>query len=391
CKKEMSQTENPGNGRPLSTFATKVKADLFNALFTRSAGGGWTGGDIAYSIKLPNNQVLWPMGDTFIDNVHAPDGTHPTRYHTNAGLLSSTIAVTSGVGTTAPTWVSTLYKVSGGYPIPYFDAAGGGVRRWCKDGVYNSNTNKIYMAIYRNHQGPGGPLDIINDGTDWAEINYDAPNYTVNQIQLRNTNSAIIYGSTVVRHVDSIYIFGAETANGYVFMHIARVPASNPMAAWQYYHGPTTGWNATATGSYRIKTAASKNLTGISTEYRVFRREGRFYLIAQQPAFLSPAIGRWRTAINAKITGPYVDSVKLFDAPLPSGALLNNGTWTTPAPPDTTWTYSAKAYPEFKRAASGADTADLLVSYNVNNMNLNKVIANADLYRPIFHWIKGWK
>lgn len=383
CKKESPvSSKNNTDGRPLvTTDVPFAAATAFNNLFTRSTGGEWTGSDIAYSIPLPNGQVFWPMGDTFIDPVNPADATHPTRYHTNPGLLSSSIVVTNGQGTTAPSYYATLYNISGGFPVPYYPPVSGTIRRWAKDGVYYNN--KIYTTIFVNQQGPGGPLDIQTVRTDWAVINY--PAYTVQSISVGSTSTSVIYGSSVMKEGNYIYIYGTEvthptpstTVN---YMHIARVSTITG-GAWKYYKGGTT-WNTTQAGSYRLKGTGSVDLTDISTEYKIFKSGSTFYLIVQDPFFLGPNIFRYKAT---SVTGPFTNKLKLFSAPLPSGTNFNGTPWTSPVD---TWNYDAKAHPEFKRNST---STDLLISYDVNNMDISRVIANADLYRPYFYWVSNWQ
>jgi hypothetical protein len=382
CKKSGLTSPKPGGAysRPLSEDYVQASATAFDSLFTRSTGGGWTGSDIDYSIPLPNGEVFWPMGDTFIDPVDPADSTHPTRYHTNPGLLSSSIFVSTGQGTTAPTYTNTLYNISGGYPVPYYPAVNDSVRRWSKDGVYYNN--KIYAAIFVNQAtGSGGAFGVKLVRTDWAVINY--PALTVASIQTGSTSTSVIYGSSVMIDSSYIYIYGAENVvtdtSALNYMHVARVPLSSPTSAWTYYNG--SSWVSSASSSVRLQ-GSSGSLTNISSEYSVFKSGSTYYLVSQDPYYLGPNIYRYK---STSPLGPWTSKLQIASASLPTGTGYMGAPWTSPSGE---WTYDAKAHPEFQRSST---STDLLISYDDNNTTFNDVVANADLYRPYFLWVSNWQ
>jgi len=76
CKKEFTTTSiNTAINSNATAALTAVKADYWDSVFKRY-GGGWTGGDVAVSYKLPDNRVMWLWGDSFLDTVY-PDRHRP--------------------------------------------------------------------------------------------------------------------------------------------------------------------------------------------------------------------------------------------------------------------------------------------------------------------------
>ena len=53
--------------------------------------GGWSGGDGAQSVKLPDGDSAWFFGDTYLGNI-SPDGTHGPL---STGIATVTVGVTS--------------------------------------------------------------------------------------------------------------------------------------------------------------------------------------------------------------------------------------------------------------------------------------------------------
>jgi len=380
CKKSSNSLgTGPSGTRPLSADYLQTPATAFNSLFTRYTGGTWTGGDINYSIPLPNGDDFWPMGDSFIDSVT------PARVHTNPGLLSSTIFLSSGQGNTAPTYAGTLYNVSGGYPVPYYPPVDDSTRRWSKDGLYLNG--HIYTAIFVNRAIAGtGGLGVEIVETDWADISY--PGYTINHIYRGGSSggslsTSVIYGSSVTTDGTYIYIYGAEpVVSGGIttsYMHLARVSVSTPTGAWQYYsgNGTTNTWSSSYSASTRLKTGSGtlSPFGGLSTEYTVFKNpsDSKYYLINQSPILFSDTVYRYR---STSIYGPWTDRKIIAVTTYPTGHTSGDGEYT----------YDAKAHPEF---TNPSESGDLLVSNDANNTSLTKVDNNADLYRPYFSWVAG--
>lgn len=379
CKKSGSSLPGTSGNRPLQADYLQTPAAAFNTLFTRHTGGTWTGGDINYSIPLPNGEEFWPMGDSFIDSVT------PARVHTQPGLLSSTIFLSNGQGSTTPTYAGTLYNVSGGFPIPYYPPVDDSTRRWSKDGIYLNG--HIYAAIFVNRAIAGtGGLGVKIVETDWADISY--PGFTINHIYRGGTSggslsTTVIWGSSVTTDNTYIYIYGAEPVTqaglSFSYMHLARVSKSTPTAAWQYYsgNGTTNTWSGSYSASTRLKTGTTtlSDLGGLSTEYTIFKNTGdsKYYLINQSSLLFSDTVYRYR---STSIYGPWTDRKVIAVASYPAGHTSGDGEFT----------YDAKAHPEF---TNPSEAGDLLISNDVNNTSITKVDNNADLYRPYFNWVAG--
>jgi hypothetical protein len=66
------------------------ESELWNGAFEHKAGFGWSGGDGAYSVPLPNARTLWLFGDSYLSDVKATGRTDGTL------RFGSTIAIENG-------------------------------------------------------------------------------------------------------------------------------------------------------------------------------------------------------------------------------------------------------------------------------------------------------
>ena len=56
------------NNNTINSTIIATPSAYWDSVFTRY-GNGWTGGDIAYSYRLPDGRSVWLFGDSFLDTV----------------------------------------------------------------------------------------------------------------------------------------------------------------------------------------------------------------------------------------------------------------------------------------------------------------------------------
>jgi hypothetical protein len=79
------------------------ESEAWNAAFQRRDGFGWSGGDGAYSVPLPNSRTLWLFGDSYLSDVSATGRTDGTI------RFGSTIAIQDNLPGLFPPTAADLY------------------------------------------------------------------------------------------------------------------------------------------------------------------------------------------------------------------------------------------------------------------------------------------
>jgi len=322
----------------VKTITTEVAGD-FNTYFTRY-GNGWTGGDVGYSVPLPDGRIVWFFGDSFLGTVN------PDRTRAPQGFINNSFMVQQG---------NNFTTLSGAGPSAFLKPDNPDYKYWPQHGFVRND--KLYVLLYTwkaNSSGGSFGFDFVR--ADLAI--FSLPDLSLETIKTVGDNS-VIWGAAVMTDGNYIYIYGSKDMPTLNQVNLARVAIDNPEGPWEYYS--SFGWVQ--------DNSANKNLLeGNSNQFSVLKHGDAYYLFTQEDASLSNKIYRYKAPAPE---GPFTDKKLVFETP-------NYG-------PDT-WTYNAKAHPEFM----GEDNA-LLISYDVNCFDFNKLFANADLYRPYFIRVKNWE
>ena len=103
----------------------------------------------------------------------------------------------------------------------------------------------------------------------------------------------------------------------------------------------------------------------MSSQFNVFRLDGKYVLITQDKTFNS---GKIYTFTSSSPYGPWGDRKLIYEIPD-----LGHKNW---------FTYNAMAHPQFERDGM------ILVSFNVNTDDFSEQYSNVESYRPRFFWIE---
>jgi hypothetical protein len=310
----------------------------FNTLFTRY-GGGWTGGDGTYSVRLPDGRTVWIFGDSFVGKV-AADRSRPKPSH----LVNNCFVLQQADD------LITLHGGTAGNPRalvgPPDDEAG---FYWPGDGTVTGNLLSVFFNRFRRTgEGPW----------QWRWLGTEIVVFRLPDIQRVFTlgvdaTNGVMYGSAIFEDGSNIYVYGTEDLQRTKYLHLARVPARGLKQAWQYFTG--TGWSAEAGKSSRL-------LAGVANQFSVLEVDRRYLLLTtdnRRP--FAPSIV---TFVAASPTGPWTPGVRLYTPPEARGEVV---------------AYNALAHPQF------SENGRLLVSYNLNHAeDVAALYRNADLYRPRF-------
>lgn len=347
CKKEMNATVTATvAGDALATVQSGIVSipdPYWDSVFTRY-GGGWTGGDAAYSYGLPDGRSLWLWGDCFIDTVY-PDRTRPVRSFVHNSMVTTDVKGGN---------FTTYYNGSKESPEAYFNVKRGNDYYWPTNVFMNAQQTKIFVMMIRINTPAGGGFEIKS--TDVAVLDY--PSLALLTIRRFSTGDYIDWSSASLEDDDGyVYLYGAESMPANKYIHIARTKASNPFKKVEYYDG--ANWVTDSTKSARVQGSVSQT-------FSVFKYNSKYYLLSQ---------GRLLS-----------DEIYIWDAAGPAGPFSNRRlVYKTPKLTNSTWTYNATAHTEL------SENGELLVGYCTNTTNIGQLYNNADTYRPYFIKVTGWQ
>ena len=327
---------------------TTEPAEQYNNLFTRY-GGGWTGGDGVYSIPMGNNRTIWTFGDTFLDTVY-PDRSRP-----GSPLVRNTFAIQK------KNKFKTLYQGSASEPIAMVETEDPENEwYWPLDGIVYDDILYVFMAYFV--RTGTGMWDFHYERTD--RVSFSLPDFNeIDRVTVWDEPN-IAFGAAIMEEDDFIYIYSTEEVPLTKRSHVARVPADNFLAEWEFFDGE--GWTTAFPGSdgWMKKGSADLFYLDVSNQFSVFYHNG-FYRLVTQEGFLGPDI---HTYLSEAPYGPWQYKQKLY---------------TTPETGGDVFTYNALMHPEIKHPTTNA----MLMSYCVNSQNFWDLFSNADIYRPYFVWV----
>ncbi|MEZ4990840.1 MAG: DUF5005 domain-containing protein [Saprospiraceae bacterium] len=305
-----------GSGPADYHFTAGIDTDFTE--YFRRYGPGWNAGDATISISLPNDQVLWLFGDSYMGVANATTELMPCLFQVrNAAMLQDL---------NDPENLITLNS-SNPY-TDFFRSTEPGTHFWPGQGYYFQDTVYVFL-----HQRSG--FDLL--GNYVAKLTY--PELEVVRIDRLPLGMETAWGKACIIDEAAGYIYNYGTLN--FKGRIARYPVNTPLQNWTFFDG--NGWTSVENDG--------KNITGfsVSSTYSVTEIEGSYYLITQQLGYLTCGLGRKIFAYKAEAPqGPFRLVTTVFTVEDKLGEDYLN-------------TYNAYAHHLFP------DDDELLISYNVND------------------------
>lgn len=350
----------------------------WEAVFQRTEG--WTGADGINTADLLDGRILWIFGDTWIGEIQQG------RHSLNSELVNNTLAVHE--------------KPDAGNGLPpdpktvrfYWDRAGQKNQAWIRpDPVYGSDwywpagnglmveddSDRFRLLFFMSQlaRSPGsdemwafyrsGNALVIVDNP--AE---DVPDWRIRKVSFPlnlSMGEKIGWGVTLLSvpaPVPSreryLYIFGIDESDlGNKKLILARAPAGRieDLSAWQAYQG-NGAWAAFASGWYPV---AERLASELSIEPVVIGGRLWYVMVHSEDAFGSHILVR----MSQNPEGPWSQPFPAYQVKdIEKDRAL--------------FTYAAKSHACISRPG------ELLVSYVINAVDFDMLIANADLYRPRF-------
>ncbi len=317
-------------------------ADDYTSAFRRDQG--WSGADGAYSLPLDDGRTLWIFGDTFFGTV-LPDGSRSSQ----TWMARNSVALQAGPN---PQYLQF-------YPEPFYLGRPGRHDQWFwpYHGVQaRAGTIQVFLGRFLQTRS-NDPFGFRQAGLDLADLDVRRSPKVTDLRPVPHFRSApgsvTSWGNALAQDGPWTLVYGVQDSADGKRLLLARVPRGHlaNFGTWRFFDG--SGW---ATQPERAAVLADE----VSNELSVHRSPTGQWLLISGSADLSSRI-LLRTAPAPQ--GPWSPATTLLTAPEAGPGLF---------------AYNAKAHPEL------SDERGLLVSYNVNALDPERVLLDADIYRPRF-------
>jgi hypothetical protein len=368
-------------GGTASVNIDKPWSNLFQSY--GDTNGGWSGGDGAQSVKLPDGNTAWFFGDTYLGDI-SPDGTHGPL---STGIAHNTSVVyNASTGSLGPvnaqppgnegyffledyTWV----PPPSGYPSSQYEIING-------DQVIDNGTlYKIYQLADRGIHPDGFQYKLVGNVLESFSINGDTLTPTGGVpigVQDSSGSNPIIWGTAVLTPGDGyIYIYGtqpynanAPSASAYP-LYVARVPVGDlsvGAADWQYYAAaaacspPASAWSSNPSAASQLMPG------GTSSGFSVTNVNGVDVLLTNDS-----------TGTSNNAVAYYANCPTGFSAASPKYQIY------APSVPNGYLTYEYRIMPQFSNGAN------VVVSYSTDTERVDASCMgenyyDSSIYRPRF-------
>jgi len=318
-----------------------------DSLFTQYAdkGEGWTGGDSAYSLELPDKATLWLFSDSFVGPVLA----HHSRSITTP-ILHNMFVLQEG---------ATLRSIYGGtysHPTPTLTAPGASQLFFSGDGILTNDRHSISI-LYTEFTWTGGLATL---GTYLATLSL--PGLTLESLHRLDVGpDEVVWISWLLPYGGYTYIYGFAGSSWSKRMYIARVTGTDLTREWSYFTGK--GWSTDPQ-------AAQPILNDVASEYSVTRLGNLFLLVTMNE--VQPYDNAIYGYLAPTPVGPFTDPTLLYKVP-DSGPLGSKHFGTS-----TVYPYDAIVHPGL------SSSSKVLISYCMDTLSSSALYRNIDIYKPRF-------
>jgi len=312
-----------------------------------------TGADGAISVDLKDGRSLFLWGDSFFGSVVNDTRQAPVAFM--MGNVFTTISdkeVKHHYNGTKTSPSSVIIPDNTVHEHEWY---------WPGNGFTRDNTLFMFMSKFYKTSS-----DLF--GFEYIDCDLFALNKENFEIK-RKTNipeakaSDIHFGHAVVDEGKYVYVYGAKSINEKfeANVHVARCEVSeDQLINFEFWDGVKWGKD--------VHQSASINgqIEAVSEQFSVFKY-GDDYILLSQDRYKKPK--RIYTYTSKNPEGPFVNRRLIYTVDEPNFEV------------DNMFTYNAMAHPQHIKDNK------LLVSYNVNTMDQQKIWVKASLYIPRFFWV----
>ena len=334
---------------PLSVLAqVRERDERFTQLMRRDSGG-WTAGDGAISVPLPDGRRLWLFGDSYLVDVRKSDTTLPCLFQVrNAVMVQSGNEFRTLLDSSQTGVQRTFFR-----DYPWSDTT----LYWPGDGFVKADTVYIFLGKIKND------ASLTSLGNYVAKLHY--PDLKLLSISALPNFAKINFGVSILYDSASGYYYSyGVRANWIVFEpYVARFTLDHLLNGWEFFNG--TSWSSDPVQANKISNFA------MGAAFGVVKHHHFYYIFSQENGFLTPGGGRHLYAYRATTpTGPFVFEQLLYTI---------EDKWKG----EYLVTYNAMPHPEIYNDS-------ISIGYNVNGNDSTCRVSiwterlNADCYRPKF-------
>ncbi|MFC0875955.1 DUF4185 domain-containing protein [Saccharicrinis sp. FJH2] len=331
---------------PNIIFAQELKfsvAEIDNTIFKRD--NYWRGADGAATVKLANGKILWLFSDSFIDK----EGTGK-RSWSNTMIRNSIAVQDSGVLNANLTF---YYKGNPQNPEDFFKLPG---KNWFWTGHGIMVGDKLVVFLFEETATKEG---IGFEAVGWYVAVIDNPDVSPDKWDITyhkgiNTFGVIVGSSAVLQDETYVYAYGVKepaTHETYLFRIDKQDLTDGNLAELEWW--VTSDW----TNNVDKEPKSSALFIG-QTEFSVHYDQCLKQYIQIQTYGIGKASVGYRLADH--LYGPWSEPIIVYTPSLKE---------------DKEFVYTANAHPEFK-------SDGLIITYNINNGDIESLIANEDIYFP---------
>jgi Domain of unknown function (DUF5005) len=302
---------------PYLNQGQKAYKDIaFTNYFKRASG--WIAGDGAYSTPLSNGKSLWAFGDCYINNYDPATQSVPCIFDARSSLFLMDI--------NNPASQITLPGNQG--HNSYFLPDNGNNWAWPGPGYQNNDTVYIFVnRLGRNVPDSPSIARILLPGYQFLSY-YTVPN-----------KNGINFSYSIIPDSDYYYLYGTKNNGFGNDLFVARYPANNFYAIWQYYDG--TGWNTDINSIAKI-------WDEFTSSFYVMKLENEYVLITTEFSVGCNQGKNIYVATSQSPHGPFTNQHSIWQV---DDTL--NGDWPV--------FYIANPHPEFDNGHN-----ELLITYCIN-------------------------
>jgi hypothetical protein len=369
----LSLGARAGTARAAGRAAPQAAPDAaFDAMFTAYGNNidpgtvRWLGGDSTWSVRLPDGRTIWIFSDTFVGHVVWDEARGVYTLPQSTPMIHNCYVVQRP---NAMVLGPTLYGGSPSHPISLVNpSTGDGSWYWTGDATVEGT--KLRQLVTRWRRTGPGVFDVSQLGLDIAtfalpglqlqRVDPTPHGYTV----MQGSGFAVSYSAGIREEGAYTYLYGVEDGGLEKWLHVARTPAGNILAPWQFWTG--RAWSVDPQASARL-VAGGAAMDNLATEIGVSRAASKLYNLVDQDFCIGDDLLLY-TSLNP--WGPWTRQGTMYTCP-EHAAYGQLGY-------DSVYPYNSKGHPEF---CSGGR---MLISYNVNSFNPPDVFADASIYRPRF-------
>ena len=342
-------------GREVSRDNSDVEIDkTWCAKLMPPHGGGVTGGDGSISIDLTDGRSLFMWGDSFFGDVNNDLRGGDARF-----VIGNTFTVLNADGS-----IHTLHGGNPKEPSAYIPATQEGEMPtwyWPGNGFVSDGILHLFMSKFC--KTGTGTFDFKYLACNYFRLNASNLQVIDSQIFPAATVNGVHYGHAVMPLNNDVYIYGTRSkANGTnPTLHVAKgILKDGRIEEVSYWNGST--WGNDASQSQMLEGIPNR----VSEQFSVFQLKGKTVLVTQSRV---GNIKEFYSYISDSPVGPFRNEQLLYTVNEPNFDA------------DSMMTYNAMAHPQYQKDGK------ILMCYNVNTYDLEKVFKKASLYQPRFFWI----